>query len=337
MPFKVVSVALNEEDALTQPIYWSGHWPGGVSELTSSKKNKENDSNQATTKKPKKNTLLAKKSPLIKHPFLLQCAQYVSDDKNRVVFENMAHGNIPPGFAVKTRGNCRISARVRKNTFSSTVPSNPEDAAAVILKFMAQHGNFDDAAVAADSSSLKATTTKNQKKKSTPFRRSLSHRKPFRLLQLEKFFERQRQELNLTDEQVKSLKMVVYTGFAFQQIQCKHLIIDDQTLSISGIQGLKMDQTGHFTLYRKNSGRSSIKKKLPSKKPIKHAASAANNSKKKHLKKEQQESKFSFTYTGALRALKNSHLETIKNLDHPLPLPEDGKLPVIDFLMCCDF
>ena len=189
----------------------------------------------------------------VKYPFMLECAKHCTDDNTRQIFEKAAFGSLPTGFTIKNKPNYRISARVRKNIFTEPIPSNIEQATKIILRFISQHGNLVSGGVETDT-----VKTKKGKARKPPYRLSLSHRKPFRQSELKQFIDNLSERNELSANQTRELNILVHAGFIFTHIQPKHLRINAEHSSICGIDGLRQDSQGHYTITRTQKARTVV-------------------------------------------------------------------------------
>lgn len=210
----------------------------------------------------------------LKYPFMLECKELCNTEEERHIFEKASQGFMPPGFAINKKAAYRISARVRKHVFSSPVPSVAEEATKVILQFITQHGNLHERAVVAPppvvTDSKKRVTKK--KPKMSAYRLSLSHRRPFRMLEIGRFVQAHSQKLGLTEKQVKQLWIAIRIGLLTGHIQCCQLRVNIEQDTIIDIEGLHRDSEGHFRVKFKRKTKQAprvvkrgIKKKIPPK------------------------------------------------------------------------
>ena len=279
MPFQV----LQEKQAATleEPVYWCAHPP----RLAQSKPDK-----------------------IIQHPFLKECAELCEDEVTRHLFEKAAIGSLPSGFALRKKPAFRISARVKKNVHTQIIPTDHHEAIEAIKGFLKEHGvgnvdmgEYNQAPLA--------------KPKASTYHRSLSHRKPFRNYEFQRFVETQAMTHNMTADQVKDLAFTVHVGFALKHFQCPHLDVRNQT--IVGIKDLVHDGKGNFRIHRKTTR---TKKRAPSKTPLKKRAP----SKKKTT-----------SHTTVLPQIKATHVEELKFVRRPREDPEP-EISLRRLLMQCD-
>lgn len=263
----------------------------------------------------------APQKPFVKHPFMLECMEHCSTEAEQQILEKASQGVMPPGFALKKKGvgtgAYRISARVRKHVFSSPVPSVAEEATKVILQFVTQHGNLHERAVVAPppvvTDSKKRVTKK--KPKMSPYRLSLSHRRPFRMLEIGRFVQAQSQKLGLTEKQVKQLWVAVRAGLLTGHIQCCQLQVNPEQDAIIDIEGLHRDSEGHF--------------RVKFKRKTKQAPRVA----KRGIKKPPPPPKNNNSYCAILKRVIDQNGIKIKPLDKA---PGTSGLSIQDLLLRCE-